>query len=146
MILFSLVCLSQELFRIHKIQNNAARLVFPKSEKDHVTYLWSELHWLPVIFRVEYMLATQFFVVSTTLSHHILQLCSTFINPLIHLGLVMRNSFLLSRVSTKPFGQRSFQYQTPLVLNFLPAHIHNTTTLCVFKPRLKSFLFQKSFC
>ena len=48
----------EELLCLQKIQNNAARLVFQKPKQDHVTPLMSELHWLPVKFRVQYKLAT----------------------------------------------------------------------------------------
>ena len=38
--------------RLQRIQNNAARLVFRKSKRNHVTPLLLELHWLPVKYRI----------------------------------------------------------------------------------------------
>ena len=48
----------EQIARIQKIQNNAARLVLKKSNRDHVTPLLKELHWLPVKYRIQYKLAT----------------------------------------------------------------------------------------
>ena len=41
-----------------KIKNNAVRLVMKKSERDHITLLLKELHWLPVKYRIQYKIAT----------------------------------------------------------------------------------------
>ena len=43
----------EQLARIQKIQNNAARLILKKSKRDHVTPLLKELHWLPVKYRIQ---------------------------------------------------------------------------------------------
>ena len=47
----------EQIARIQKIQNNAARLILKKSKRDHVTPLLKELHWLPVKYRIQYKLA-----------------------------------------------------------------------------------------
>ena len=48
----------EQITRIQKIQNNAARLIFKKSKRDHVTPLLKELHWLPVKYCIQYKLTT----------------------------------------------------------------------------------------
>ena len=48
----------EQIARIQKIQNNAARLILKKWKRDHVTPLLKELHWLPVKYRIQYKLAT----------------------------------------------------------------------------------------
>ena len=48
----------EQMARMQKIQNNAARLILKKSKLDHVTPLLKELHWLPVKYRIKYKLAT----------------------------------------------------------------------------------------
>ena len=43
----------EQIVRIQKIQNNAARLILKKkSKRDHVIPLLKELHWLPVKYRI----------------------------------------------------------------------------------------------
>ena len=48
----------EQIARMQKIQNNAARLILKKLKRDHVTPLLKELHWLPVKYRIQYKLAT----------------------------------------------------------------------------------------
>ena len=50
----------EQIARIQKIENNAARLILKKSKRDHVTLLLKELHWLPVKYRIQYKLAARF--------------------------------------------------------------------------------------
>ena len=47
-----------ELKRLQRIQNNAARLVYKKKKRDHITPLLRELHWLPVEFRCQFKICT----------------------------------------------------------------------------------------
>ena len=49
---------NEQIARIQKIQNNAARLILKKSKRDHVTPLLKDLRWLPVKYRIQYKLAT----------------------------------------------------------------------------------------
>ena len=46
----------EQIARIQKIQNNAARLILKKSKRDHVTPLLS--NWLPVKYHIQYKFAT----------------------------------------------------------------------------------------
>ena len=48
----------EQIARIRKIQNNATRLIWKKSKRDHVTPLLKELRCLPVKYRIQYKLAT----------------------------------------------------------------------------------------
>ena len=41
---------ADQIARLQRVQNNAARLVLKKRRRDHVTPLLKELHWLPVKF------------------------------------------------------------------------------------------------
>ena len=48
----------EQIARVQKIRDNAARLILKKLKRDHVTPLLKELHWLPVKYRIQYKLAT----------------------------------------------------------------------------------------
>ena len=39
--------------KLQRIQNHAARLVLKKAKRDHVTYLFRKLHWLPLQARID---------------------------------------------------------------------------------------------
>ena len=48
----------KQISRLQRVQNNAAKPVLGKSKYDRVTPLLQELHWLPIIFRPQYKIAT----------------------------------------------------------------------------------------
>ena len=49
---------ADQIARLQRVQNNAARLVRKKGRRDHVTPLLKKLHWLSVKFRCQYKIAT----------------------------------------------------------------------------------------
>ena len=48
---------ADQIARLQRVQNNAARLVLEKRRRGHVTPLLKKLHWLPVKFRCQYKIA-----------------------------------------------------------------------------------------
>ncbi|XP_070203589.1 uncharacterized protein [Littorina saxatilis] len=49
---------TDQLSRIQRVQNSAARVILQKKRRDHVTPLLNHLHWLPVQQRIQYKLGT----------------------------------------------------------------------------------------
>ena len=49
---------AEQLNRLQRVQNAAARLVLSKRKNDHITPLLKRLHWLPVKARCDYKIAT----------------------------------------------------------------------------------------
>ena len=47
----------EQLDRLQRVQNSAARLVLKRKKRDHVTPMLKELHWLPVKARCQYKIA-----------------------------------------------------------------------------------------
>ena len=59
-----LACSPKHLIeKLQKVQNHAARLIFPCSKFDHVTPLLHSLHWLPVHMRTDYKISSLCFKV-----------------------------------------------------------------------------------
>ena len=136
---------SEDIARLQRIQNNAARLVFKKPRRNHVTPLLIELHWLPVKYRIQYKLATLAFRrFEDTLPLYLSSLLNIY-QP--SRTLRSSNEKLLSvpKVSSKTFGQRSFQYQAPVVWNSLPTEIRDCMSIETFKKHLKTHLFREAF-
>uniref|UniRef100_A0A4W6G917 Reverse transcriptase domain-containing protein n=1 Tax=Lates calcarifer TaxID=8187 RepID=A0A4W6G917_LATCA len=52
---------------------------------------------------------------------------------------------VVPRVSKSRMGGRAFSYQAPLLWNLLPVSVREADTLCTFKSRLKTFLFDKAY-
>ena len=132
----------EQIERIRKIQNNAARLILTKSKRDHVTPLLKELHWLPLKYRIQYKLATLAFrhFDGTLLPY-------TCLLPSAHINHRSSTERLLNipKTNLKTFGERSFCYIAPTVWNSLPADLRASPSLPTFKVNLKTHFFRKAF-
>ena len=139
----SLYCRS--LHSLHRVQNNAARIVLQAPRRSDVNSLLQTLHWLPVEQRINYKLAVRTFKTQQTSSPH-------YLNQ--HISL--RNSARNTRSSSVPllcvpfrrtsFARRSFSTAAPLTWNPLPPAVLNCDSFSTFKSRLKTHLFSNAFC
>ena len=134
-----------QINQIQKLQNFAAKVVLSKSIYEHVTPCLIELHWLPVLFRVNYKIATLTFKCLHGLA-------PTYLSDLIeeyHPNRNLRSSSqkLLKKkiVKFEKLGKKSFSYSAPEVWNSLPFSLRNETSLEVFKKNLKTFYFKEAF-
>ena len=136
----------QNLDRLQKVQNNAARLIYRSSKFNHVTSLLYTLHWLPIEKRIDFKLASLCF---KSLNGS----APTYLSDLIYFytpSRQLRSSadtrvFRITSFRTKSSGQRSFSYQVPTTWNKLPASIRHACSVSSFKSSMKTFLFLKTF-
>jgi hypothetical protein len=136
---------SEQIARLQKIQNHAARLTFRKKRHDHVTPLLKKLHWLPVAERIDFKLATiSFRYFDGTLPPY-LSCCLSSYSPLRTLRSSSQKLLTIPRVNLKSAGARSFQYQAPLIWNSLPLEVRLSVSLSSFKTQLKTHLFRIAF-
>ena len=135
---------SYKLNKLQKIQNYAARVLTNTSKYSHITPVLKSLHWLPVKSRIEFkiLVFTYNCLNSNTTSS---------INTLIaqhHPARPLRSSnknLLVEQKVRYNSGSRSFQFASPYLWNKLPEDIKSSETLSIFKKRLKTHLFSKSF-
>ena len=97
-----------QLNRLQRIQNAAARLIYGKKKRDHITPLLKQLHWLPVKARCHYKIATlvyQFFdgSLAPSLASHLQKY-----QPSRNLRSSNENLLLAQRYSLKTAGGRTF--------------------------------------
>ena len=143
----------EQISRLQIIQNNAARVIFRKSKRHHVSPLLIQLHWLPVKFRIQYKIATLAFrKFDKTLPSCLSNLLKIKGEQLPDSG--RKTTSRVTRSSgdrelvppsiprTSTFGQRAFSAQAPIVWNSLPNPLRNLATLDLFKSRLKTHLFR----
>ena len=136
----------KQISRLQRIQNNAAKLVLRKSKYDHVTPLLQELHWLPMKFRPQNKIATfvyRFF--DGSLPGYLSQILCAY-EPTRNLRSSCEKLLKVPKRNTKTFGERSFSFLAPSVRNSLPSGLRNSSTLPLFKSRLKTHLFTTAFC
>ena len=136
---------AEQIGRLQRVQNSAARLVLKKRKRDHITPLLNELHWLPVKFRCEYKIATLAYrhFDGTLPSYLSASLCTYQTSHTFRSS----NEKLLKipKRNLRSVGHRYFSFIAPTVWNSLSASLRNLPTFSDFKAQLKTFLFQQAF-
>ena len=132
--------------RLTSVLHAAARLVYRLRRYDHITDALATLHWLRLPERVDFKVAVTAYRVLHGLAPPYLS----------HLTRVadlpgrrrLRSSStqsLLIPTFRRTVGRRSFPVAASILWNSLPADIQSSPSLTVFRHRLKTFLFHKSF-
>ena len=128
---------ADQIARLQRVLNSAARLVMKKRRRDHVTPLLKELRWLSVKFRCHYKIATLAYrhFEGTLPPYLSSSLCAY--GP--SRSLRSSNAMLLKIPKRKlnSFVQRSFSFMAPSLWNSLPATLRNIQTFSQFKSHLK---------
>ena len=130
--------------RLQLKQNTAARLVTGTKVSMHISPILSDLHWLPVRFRIQFKILLLTY-------RAINNLAPPYITELLVLsqtrsGLRSASQHLLAEPKTlRSWGDRSFFAAAPHLWNNLPEHIRFSATLQTFKSRLKTHLMDIAF-
>ena len=136
-----------EISRLQKVQNAATRFVFGTKQWKGVTNLRKQLHFLPVSARIEFKVCLMVFKCLNNLApsylEDLIQKRQPKIKSLRHDA---DNTLLQRDFSTKyKTTQRAFQISGPKLWNSLPADLRNCSDEAIFKSRLKTYLFEKSY-
>ena len=136
---------SEQLTRLQRVQNNAARLVLKKGKRDHITPLLKELHWLPIPYRIQFKLAILAF-------RHFDKSLPPYLSQSLNIyqtSRTLRSSseklLKIPKANLKSAGDRTFSAAASRVWNSLPPSLRNTPTLSLFKSRLKTHFFHQAF-
>ena len=127
--------------KLQKLQNFAAKIIFKKSVRDHVTPCLIHLHWLPISYRIDFKSAVLVYKCLNGLAPPYL---SAMIEPYSPPRTLRSSNSLLvtSRVAKfKTLGDRAFSVSAPTVWNILPLYIRNSETVDIFKRNLKTHFF-----
>ena len=132
--------------RLQSVLNAAARLVFHLSRYDHVSDALATLRWLRLPQRVDFKAAVVAF-------HVVHGLAPPYPNDLVRVADLPGRRRLRSsshQLIVPPFrlttvGRRTFPVAASLLCNSLPSDIQSSTSLPVFRQRLKTFLFRQCF-
>jgi len=119
-------------------------LVLQVPRRTHAQPLLEHLHWLPVHQRIDYKLAILTYKVRSTGTPSYL---SRHIKPKIHARHLRSSSHqLLQKPTTRThFADRAFPCTAPTVWSSLNSYGVDSGSLAVFKSRLKTFLFRRTF-
>ena len=135
---------TNRLDKLQKVQNFAARLVLRKSRYDSPSYLFRQLHWLPVKARIEYEISTLCYkCINDNSSPSYLRDLLVKYEPPRSLRSNSLELLNVPRFSLNNYGKRSFSVSGPLIWNRLPLNLKSSTTLSSFKSNLKTYLFAR---
>ena len=126
----------QNIYKLQKVQNAAARLIDRKRKCESVTSTLRDLHWLKVEQRIIFKLLLIVYKV-------IYGLCSNNLMVSFKSHNCRPNDFLLLetvKVKTK-YGKRTFKYAGPRLWNALPLHVRTEEKIEEFKKLVKTILF-----
>jgi hypothetical protein len=137
-----------QLSRLQSVLNAAARLVFAARKSDHVTPLLQQLHWLRVPERIDFRLATLAFKCQHNMApryriEQMQQLAD--MNSRRGLHSASSAALFVPRTSHRTIGDRAFTVAAAQAWNGLPVSVQQSETLTIFRRRLKTEMFRRSF-
>ena len=135
----------QNFAKLQRIQNTLARVVLRLGKYEHITPALSELHWLPVEYRVTYKLALLAYkTITTNQPAYLRELLVDYQPPRL---LRSSGKHLLAETKTDlVLGSRAFRHSAAVAWNNLPADTRNPNiSLDIFKRKLKTHLFKLAF-
>ena len=136
---------ADQVNRLQRVQNCAARLVLKKNKREHVTPLLIQLHWLPVNFRIQFKLAVFAYRFFDNSLPSYLSAALTAYQPSRSLRSSSEKLLKIPKLNLKTVGHRSFCYSAPSIWNSLPLALRNSASLPEFKKDLKTHLFRQAF-
>ena len=132
---------------LQRIQNWAARVVLGQSKHDSAEAALKELHWLPIVERIDFKIACLVFkcihkkapsTLSSTLSFKSFQRST-------RAATSSHRHLNEPKTSKKTFASRSFSVYGPELWNSLSPSLKAINDFKVFKKDLKTFLFRRAF-
>ena len=131
----------ENIFKLQKVQNAAARLVARKKKRDSVSSVIKELHWLRVESRIIFKILLLVF-------KSIHGMCSRNLTQKItYKGYNCRPNDYLQLETKKAvtnYGKRMFEYVGPRLWNALPLEVRMEEEIDSFKKKVKTMLFRDS--
>ena len=113
--------------------------------QEHITPILLHLHWLPIRYRIEFkILLITYKALNNLAPSYIRDLLTPYV-PSRQLRSSFKNLLVIPHFNLKTYGARSFSIAAPTLWNTLLSDIMNSSSVSVFKNKLKTFLFNKAF-
>ncbi len=132
---------------LQSVLNAAARMIYHLRRHDHISDALATLHWLRIPERVDYKVA-----LTTYRALH--GLSPPYLDVFMRVADIAARRRLRSAASEQLLvtphrlvgaGRRSFPVAGSILWNSLPADVQSSPSLPVFRSRLKTYLFRRSF-
>ena len=132
------------LNKLQRIQNSLARVITNTSKYQHITPILKKLHWLPIKQRIDYKLCLLTY--NTLTNQQPSYLYNSFSFPSHSVSTRSSDSLVLSIPYVRSsLGKRAFSVIDPRLWKDLPPDVRNSSSLPIFRSRLKTHLFKIAF-
>ncbi|KAI2646685.1 RNA-directed DNA polymerase from mobile element jockey [Labeo rohita] len=138
-------CSARLINKLQLVQNAAARVLTRTKKYDHISPVLSTLHWLPIKHRIDFKILLITYKALNGLAPQYLSELLSHYSPSHPLRSQNSGNLIIPIISKSTAGRRSFSYLAPKLLNNLPYNVRDADTLCQFKSRLKTHLFNLAY-
>lgn len=129
--------------RLQRLQNNLARVVLQAPARASATDLRRELHWLPIVERVKFKIATLTFKAKHGVPDYLGSLLTVY-QPTRTLR-SSDNGLLYRPRTSSDFESYCFRSAAPTIWNSLSVTTRTANSIGTFRSRLKTDLFAKAY-
>ena len=128
--------------KLQRIQTNLARVVLKAPRLTSPEPMLASLHWLPVVYRIQYKLAIITFKPLTTRQQ-------TYLADLLHPHVAARHTRSSTQILVVPsiptkMVSRDFSHAAPTIWNNSPHDVRETTAINSFRTKLKTIYFKSA--
>ncbi len=138
-------CSARLINKLQMVQNAAARVLTRTRKYEHISPVLSTLHWLPTKHRIDFKILLITYKALNGLAPQYLSELLSHYSPSRPLRSQNSGHLIIPRISKSTAGGRSFSYLAPKLWNNLPNTVREADTLCQFKSRLKTHLFNLAY-
>ena len=131
--------------KLQLIQNHAARLIQCKKKHESVTPILQALHWLPVVYRIQYKIMLLVYKCLNNRAPVYLSDMLELYTPARALRSSHKSLLKEPTFRTESYGRRAFSVSAPRMWNTLPQDIRSLDSLDGFKASLKTHLYRKAY-
>ena len=132
-----------QLLRIQRIQNTAARLILQRDRWSSARVMLNELHWLPMKKRISFKVLLVLYKAMYGLTPDYITLLATPYVPMRHLRSANDNLLVVPKTQLN-YGDITFTVAAAKMWNKLPAVIKLSGNVDIFKKNLKTHLFTQT--
>jgi len=134
-----------QLARLQRIQNSAARLLVGAGPRQHITPILRELHWLPVLQRITFkILLLVYKAVNNIGPKYLCDLIKPYV-PTRRLRSASQGLVHVPSVNSNLIKNSAFSVVGPQLFNSLPLHVRLSPSVDTFKRNVKTHLFEQYF-
>ncbi len=138
-------CSARLINKLQLVQNAAARVLTRTRKYEHISPVLSTLHWLPTKHRIDFKILLIIYKALNGLAPQYLSELLSHYSPSRPLRSQNSGHLIIPRISKSTAGGRSFSFLAPKLWNNLPNTVREADTLCQFKSRLKTHLFNLAY-